>query len=413
MSTTFLARSLLSRLSLSSRPAASGVAARRPQPTVNNLRVKAAFQQTGVRFFARDKDIDDDDAIIVVDDDEPLTATMLSDATPKIPIVLDEEDPFGVNFDDGSEQGKVGKVLPPMYKRDSATGRLTGDIEKELTEQEKKILMADSLERDQILLARMEQHWQEQGTDESGMPNEVFAMGRRVRDAEMGLNVVGRSVRAQASEEELDDGSALGRDESGLTQNLTKQEYEAFAKFMSSQFDTEISEEDIPVQASQKTSSYEQQDEMVDPDDLALSLKWLSSRARREMDDLLDDNPFSDLMPGDLSPTRLVNRKRAKPIPTKLLHHNNVELLRRFLTPTGQIMNRVQTRLGARDQRCVAKLIKRSRALGLIPYAGQVKVETHGWKHAPDIHQDRPWEKELVRRGLVIKRSLDSVDNTK
>jgi small subunit ribosomal protein S18 len=117
-------------------------------------------------------------------------------------------------------------------------------------------------------------------------------------------------------------------------------------------------------------------------------------------------------MPGDHSPARLFNRKRSKPKPVKLLHHNNIDLLRRFLTPTGQIMNRVQSRLGARDQRRVAKLVKRARALGLMPYAGQVKVENHGWRHAPNIDKDLPWEKELQRRGLVIKRSQENTDRT-
>ncbi|ACI65625.1 predicted protein, partial [Phaeodactylum tricornutum CCAP 1055/1] len=50
------------------------------------------------------------------------------------------------------------------------------------------------------------------------------------------------------------------------------------------------------------------------------------------------------------------------------LHHNNIPLLKSFLTPTGQIRNRVQTRLGARDQRRVTKLIKRARCLGLMPF---------------------------------------------
>jgi small subunit ribosomal protein S18 len=80
-----------------------------------------------------------------------------------------------------------------------------------------------------------------------------------------------------------------------------------------------------------------------------------------------------------------------------------VALLRHFVTPTGQIRNRVQTRLGARDQRRVARLIRRARCLGLIPYQGQFKVERHGWVHAPDIREDRPWEKELKRRGLEIQ----------
>jgi small subunit ribosomal protein S18 len=355
-----------------------------------------------VRFFSKDKDFDEnnEDTDVIVD----------TNIAPINALNKDEDDPFGVYFDDGSEQGKIGKALPPKYKRDTATGRLTGDIEKELSEEDKRILKADPLEKDKLLLNRLERHWQERGIDASGMPIELDALGQRIRETEMGMNVLGRSVRAQAAEEEMDDGSTIGRDESGFSQNLTKQEFDAFSKYMKEQYDTEVLEDDVPVQASQKKTGRTASAAEDDPDNLAQSMKWLSSRAQREMDDHLDDNPYSDLMPGDLSPTRLVNRRRAKPIPVKLLHHNNVDLLKRFITPTGQVMNRVQTRLGARDQRRVAKLIKRSRALGLLPYAGQFKVESHGWKYAPDIHEDKEWEKELVHRGLVIKRSTEKVD---
>ena len=66
-------------------------------------------------------------------------------------------------------------------------------------------------------------------------------------------------------------------------------------------------------------------------------------------------------------------------------------------------MNRVQSRLGAKDQRKIAKMIKRARHLGLLPMAGQFVVEAHGSIHEKDIDKDKQWEEELVRRGLVVK----------
>jgi Ribosomal protein S18 len=66
------------------------------------------------------------------------------------------------------------------------------------------------------------------------------------------------------------------------------------------------------------------------------------------------------------------------------------------------IRPRVQTRLGARDQRKIAKMVKRSRALGLIPNVGQFKVERTGWMHDPDINSKRPWEVELEKAGLKL-----------
>jgi small subunit ribosomal protein S18 len=131
------------------------------------------------------------------------------------------------------------------------------------------------------------------------------------------------------------------------------------------------------------------------------------------MDDTKDDDPFSDLLPSDLTPAKLVNRRKAKAIPRQLLHHNNLALLRRYITPSGQIMNRVQSRLGAKDQRKVAKLIKRARAIGLIPTSGQFVVEAHGNIHEHDLQEDREWEQELARRGLIVKKdTVSSTTNT-
>ncbi|KAL3775980.1 LOW QUALITY PROTEIN: hypothetical protein ACHAW5_002250 [Stephanodiscus triporus] len=94
-------------------------------------------------------------------------------------------------------------------------------------------------------------------------------------------------------------------------------------------------------------------------------------------------DPFADLLPSDLNPARKVNRRNVHPVPSRLLHHNNLGLLRRYTTPGGKIMNSVQSRLGAKDQCKIAKLIKRARHLGLIPHIGQWKVEDHG-----DVHED-------------------------
>jgi ribosomal protein S18 len=314
------------------------------------------------------------------------------------------DDPFGIHFDDGTDQGRVGPEghLPPKYKRDPTTGQLTGDIEHELTEEEKRILKADPLEREKLLIRRVERHWSKAGTDKADQPVPLDILGRGVRDTEIGTNVLGRSVQSQASKEQLEDGTYLGRDESGFSQSLTKKEFGSFSQYMKKQHKADVTEDDIPVQESLSGSSTQPGD---DPDELGLSMKWLTARAQRQMDDSVDDNPYSDLVPGDLSPSRLVNRKQAKRIPRKELHHNNVELLQRFMTPTGQIRNRVQTRLGARDQRRVAKLVKRARALGLVPYTGQFKAERHGWIHAKDMNEEREWETELVKRGIVIKRA--------
>jgi hypothetical protein len=40
---------------------------------------------------------------------------------------------------------------------------------------------------------------------------------------------------------------------------------------------------------------------------------------------------------------------------------------------------------------------------GLIPHSGQFVVEDHGDIYEKDIHVNKPWEEELIQRGLVIK----------
>jgi small subunit ribosomal protein S18 len=117
------------------------------------------------------------------------------------------------------------------------------------------------------------------------------------------------------------------------------------------------------------------------------------------------EDPFANLMPSDLNPAKKVNRRRAKPIPKELLHHNNLSLLRRYVTPGGQIMNRIQSRLGAKDQRKVAKLVKRARHLGLIPVLGQWKFEDRGSVKDPSIYEDKEWELKLIERGLIERKS--------
>lgn len=337
-----------------------------------------------------------------------------------------ESDPFGVRFEDGEDN--VGPYLPPKYRRDAATGKLTGDIEAELTPQEREILNMDPLEQEKHLLKRLVQSWENtEGVDEkTGDPKALANFARRVRLAKMALNVLGRTVQAQSAKSVMEDGTELGREkETGFTQPLTQGEFQTFQKYMKDQHGKTVTEEDIPVHpdndaADRGKRSFRSRspledddiavqgitdDSATDPDNPDLSLKWLTSRAQWEINKKFgEDGPFDEMMPRDLNLTRIVNRKRAKILPRELLHHNNLSLLRRYISPAGQIMHRVRTRLGARDQRRVAKLVKRARNLGLIPHTGQFVVEDHGDIHEKDIRDNKPWEEELIRRGLVVTK---------
>ena len=313
-----------------------------------------------------------------------------------------DDDPFGLNFEGGSEPGKLGTTLPPKYKRDPMTGKFTGEEEKEFTQEEKKLLKMDPVEEQTYLLQKVYDDWDLSEEDkETGAPKKLSELAKRIRQDNMGLNTLGRSVEAQSVKPKLEDGENGYMDATGFSKPLSPAEFKVFQKHMKEEYDMDIDEDDIPVEPTGDRGSVLE----GYADNEYLNEKWLSSRAARFMDDTKDDDPFSDLLPSDLSPSRLVNRRSAKKIPRDLLHHNNLALLRRYITPTGQIMNRVQSRLGAKDQRKVAKLIKRARALALLPTAGQFAIEAHGNIHEDDIQEDREWEKELKRRGLVVQSS--------
>jgi small subunit ribosomal protein S18 len=319
-----------------------------------------------------------------------------------------EEDPFGVHFDDGTDLGKLGPKSPPRYKRDAVTGKFTGEEERELTEREKKLLNMDPIQEQEYLLDKVMQEWNiDDNSDDTGFPEpeKLSKLAKRIREDNMGLNTLGRSVESQAFRGKLEDGEDSYVDKTGFSKPLSPAEFKAFQKHMKDEYHTEIDEDDIPVEPTNRND-----DSILGAyaDTEELNSKWMSSSAMRFMDDTKDDDPFSDLLPSDLSPARLVNRRKAKPIPRQLLHHNNLALLRRYITPSGQIMNRVQSRLGAKDQRKIAKLIKRARHLGLIPTSGHFVVEAHGNIHEKDIDQDREWEKELKRRGLEVKKPSET-----
>eukprot|EP00980_Cylindrotheca_fusiformis_P007859 scaffold1669_cov129-Cylindrotheca_fusiformis.AAC.70 len=310
-----------------------------------------------------------------------------------------DDDPFGVDFEDGEDHGKLGPSIPPRYKRDSMTGKFTGEKETELTAGERKLLKMDSVEEQEYLLEKLMSDWDVSDDGEGRGNTKLSQLAQRIREDNAGMNVLGRSVEAQSAKGKLEDGEDSYSDPSGFSKPLSPAEFEVFQKYMSAEYKVDVGEGDMPVESLSKEDSALQ----GYADDEYLNTKWMSSSAVRFMDDTKDDDPFSDLLPSDLTPTRLVNRRKAKKIPRHLLHHNNLALLRRYITPTGQIMNRVQSRLGAKDQRKIAKLIKRARAMGLLPMAGQFVVESHGNIHEEDIHEDKDWEKKLVARGLEIK----------
>lgn len=52
----------------------------------------------------------------------------------------------------------------------------------------------------------------------------------------------------------------------------------------------------------------------------------------------------------------------------KYVDYKDVELLRMFLTPHGQVVGHKRSNLGGKDQRSLALAVKRARFMGLLPY---------------------------------------------
>jgi ribosomal protein S18 len=313
-----------------------------------------------------------------------------------------DDDPFGVNYNDG--EGNIGPSddLPPKFVRDTATGKLTGVVEQTLSEKQRKLLEMDDMDSQKKMLDDLVEAWVHSEKDKIGDPVKQAEFASRVREERMALNVFGRSPEATSLQGKLDNGDDAF--DSDLSSDLSPREFNSLQKYMAREkgYELQRGHDDVPITVSPyRETGYAN----PDPD---LDLKWLTSGAQRELEGGKADDPFADLMPHDLNPARLVNRKKAKLLPTELIHHNNIVLLRRYTTPGGQIMNRVQSRLGAKDQRKISKLVKRARAMGLIPHIGQWKVENHGSIYDEDIFIKRPWEEELENRGLLPPKVKDA-----
>ena len=333
---------------------------------------------------------------------------------------------------------------PPSYVRDAVTGKWTDETKAELSLEEKKLLNLDEQRKTEELVSRLEQQWgaaatssnesSADGDDGFGSLNtEQQRVARRIQEEQLALGSIGRDPSLSASQ---DDNAADSNNSDG--QPLSAREFQALKNYAAKEHNihpkdfarlTSNDPDLLPHHNSISSGRSEANSDSKQFHDADLDLAHLNPKLNKLAfsDDNVDHyDPFADLLPSDFNPTRKVNRKHAKLLPSKLLHHNNLSLLRRYTTPGGKIMNRVQSRLGAKDQRKIAKLVKRARHLGLIPHIGQWKFEDHGNVHErglADAEADnvggaegkRDWEVELEKRGLwpladeneLVKRFYD------
>ena len=304
------------------------------------------------------------------------------------------DDPFGVSYEDGETNLGPDSELPPQYIRDPVSGKLTGETQMELSQEEKDIINMSDDEKEKLVLNRFLETWQKDDDKED-------ETARLIRREKIGLNVLGRKAsdiaKSQGKTNQSDDLSSIDDEDSSAP--LSSDEFKSLRAFLEKNYKTKITTDDISVVDSSGTTI---SNRGYDPDQ---DLAWVKE-ASKFGTATSEDAWLEDIKPSDLAPVRKLNRREASRIPKKLLHHNNLALLRRYITPGGQILNRVQSRLGAKDQRKIARLVKRARALGLIPFIGQWKFEDHGDLFADDIDEDREWEKQLKERGLIIQQKV-------
>lgn len=380
----------------------------------------------------------------------------LDDTAGNSKVNIEDDDPFGVNYVDNPPESRrfpgaaslasnVGPedALPPRYIRDPTTGKLTGRVEHEIPRGQRRLLDLDDAEADELLTKRLMESFgnnddddiDDGGSGENKDNTRMVDIAMRIREERMAVNTLGRSVAditsSLASEKRYDtttndNDEDKDRDDEDyqklhpFSTPLSAEEFdtlESFVRKTSSESgrvaaaaDAILAEaEDIIPVVRRRSTAKDASDHQGSNDiqhkhknNKDSNLEWMTAPAQRSMDGMDEGtyDPFADLLPSDLNPSRKVNRKNAKSPPSKIMYHCNLSLLRRYVTPGGQIMNRAQSRLGAKDQRKIARMIKRARHLGLIPHVGQWRVEDHGDVKEKDIHKDRPWEKELKKRGL-------------
>lgn len=348
----------------------------------------------------------------------------------------DGKPPSGSDGDDDKnfflQNDEESLPTPPSYVRDAITGKWTDRTHAELSRAERKLLNLDEESKAKELMTRLEKRWKDAASanadsdDHDGfgtLHSEQRRVAHRIQEENLALGMIGRDPSLSFTKT---DGSSNNNDDdddaAATDQQLSSREFQSLKHYAEKEHNIHpkdfarlnASDPDLIPHHNSVSSGRGGSEGNTDSKqffDADLDLAHLDPKLNKLAfsDNSMDHHdPFADLLPSDFNPTRKVNRKHAKLLPKRLLHHNNLSLLRRYTTPGGKIMNRVQSRLGAKDQRKIAKLVKRARHLGLIPHIGQWKFEDHGHLHERGLCQadndgdggKREWEVELEKRGL-------------
>lgn len=75
-------------------------------------------------------------------------------------------------------------------------------------------------------------------------------------------------------------------------------------------------------------------------------------------------------------PRHFAGRRRRQPVRLERIDYKDYETLRRFIDDRGKILPRRQTGLSAKQQRALARAIKRARHLALLPFTSEHTMES-------------------------------------
>jgi ribosomal protein S18 len=341
-----------------------------------------------------------------------------------------QNDPYGVHYHDGDQGVGPVELLPPRYKRDPTTGMTTSDIHTELTPEDQRLLKLTRQEKVRIYQKRVEESFDGTGKEQKLLDvvsSDDMEKSRAIRERHPDRKEwekLKKKYYYLLKEREKRAGEKFYEKKQ---RHMTEHEKE-YRKFLQSHGLVDDEEEDridmqkdaategvedvfygVPTydgkkkMGAQERQQQQKLDQMEHPDKFP-SNPWEGENLAWVAQDVSLYSQDDIFMPPELSRVKKVNRRLATPLPKEFIHHNNLDLLRRYTTPGGQIKNRIQTRLGAKDQRKIAKLVKRARAMGLIPYSGQWKVKDDGDMFDPTLDQMKDWEQVYQDAGLIGNR---------
>jgi small subunit ribosomal protein S18 len=84
----------------------------------------------------------------------------------------------------------------------------------------------------------------------------------------------------------------------------------------------------------------------------------------------MTDSELGDGQRAERGPRRFQRSRRQRERVPEYLDWKDTEYLRRFVPERGKIMPRRISGIGAKDQRRIAKAIKRARSMALLPFVG-------------------------------------------